>query len=188
MITPAITVTIPAGVPLTVHFYEVGDRPKVVVHMADDVPGVPVNVVVLGEGAAGSKITVPFGIGYEMPVNTSDTPVNCTVVFVVFGMPLGLNCACTQTTGAWPGGTLNLFQDVLLMISLVAGIVHDGGEGVKNPKSVATLSNAVAIADATLYPAPFGIPAFPPTMTGEACVPVGIRTATVYVPLGGASE
>src|SRR5579864_253599 len=160
----------------------------VVVHRADDVPGVPVNVVLLVKDAAGSKITVPFGIGFEMPFNTNETPVNRTVVFVVVGMPLGLNCACTQTTGAWPAGTLNLFQDVLLMISLVPGMVHDGAAGVKNPKSVATLSNAAAIADATLYPVPFGLPAFPPVTTGEACAPVGIRTATVYGPFGGANE
>src|SRR5579862_3892565 len=85
-----------------------------------------VNVVVLVEGALGSKFTTPFGIGYACPFNTSATPVNCTVDAVVVGMPVGLNCACTQTTGVVPAGMLNLFQDVLLMISLVAGMVHEG--------------------------------------------------------------
>src|SRR5262245_40152007 len=99
----------------------------VVVHSADDVPGVPENVVVLANGALGSKFTTPFGIGYETPFNTNDTPVNCTVDSVVVGTPVGLNCACTQTTGGVPNGTLNLFQEVGLMISLAAGIVQARG-------------------------------------------------------------
>src|SRR5437867_8144456 len=94
----------------------------VVVHSADDVPGVPENVVVLVKGALGSKFTTPFGIGCEMPFNTNDTPVNCTVELVVVGTPVGLNCACTQATGGMPNGTLNLFQEVELMTSLAAGI------------------------------------------------------------------
>src|SRR6185369_6787161 len=55
----------------------------VVVHRADGVPGVPVKIVVLVKGALGSKFTTPSGIGYEMPFNTNDTPVNCTVELVV---------------------------------------------------------------------------------------------------------
>src|SRR5579859_24254 len=59
-------------------------------------------VVVLGDAAAGSKITVPFGIGYETPFNTNNTPVNMTFVITLVGMPFGLNCAFTQTTGTVP--------------------------------------------------------------------------------------
>ena len=91
------------------------------------VPGVPENVVVLVEGALGSKFTTPSGIGYEMPFNTNDTPVNCTVELVVVETPVGLNCACTQATGAAPNGTLNLFQEVGLITSLAAGIVQARG-------------------------------------------------------------
>ena len=43
------------------------------------------------------------------------------------GTPVGLNCACTQATGAMPNGTLNLFQEVGLMTSLAAGIVQARG-------------------------------------------------------------
>src|SRR4029077_9454846 len=68
------------------------------------------NVVVLTDGAAGSNVTRPFGSGYAWPFNTNDAPVNSTVVFVVAGTSFGLKWACTQTTGAVPNGTLNLFQ------------------------------------------------------------------------------
>ena len=102
----------------------------VVVHSADVVPGIPENVVVLVEGALGSKFTTPSGIGYLMPFNTNETSVNCTVAAVVAETPVGLNCACTQATGGAPNGTLNLFQEVGLMTSLAAGIVQARGGAV----------------------------------------------------------
>src|SRR4051794_25080909 len=87
----------------------------VVVQSADDVPGIPENVVVLVNGALGSNFTTPSGIAYEVPFNTNDTLVNCTVELVVVGTPVGLNCACIQAIGAVPTGTLNLFQEVRLI-------------------------------------------------------------------------
>src|SRR5262249_53672701 len=63
----------------------------VVVQRADDVPGVPEKVVVLGVGAFGSKFTTPSGIGYATPFSTNDTPVNRTVESMSVGTPVGLN-------------------------------------------------------------------------------------------------
>ncbi len=55
--------------------------------------------------------------------NVNFTPVNKTVVIALVGMPLGVPmCAWTQTTGLVPVGILNLFHEVLLIVT--PGIVQ----------------------------------------------------------------